>query len=249
MQQPYQHGLYYPTLYASLMFFRNSREHRKSSAELNAIIVLVIITVAFIFLQVINIPTPHNNMMFTLWSEHKLMVVFIQVPELAVHVLWRTDMSVAPTFTIFSDELSILNSSINFIIYSATSSYFRKRLSKVCCHLSLLLPGYYEVWRLSIRLYLCRCLRMLRIGSIHLWTNPQEGQRTGQSRVLTNRDKILHQPRLPEALSCFSCIFFLHFQQIWYLSILLVFVIFLHLMTLRVFCSCINSPNPMDFIG
>ena len=117
-----------------------------------------------------------------------------------MHVLWRTDMSVAPTFTIFSDELSILNSSINFIIYSATSSYFRKRLSKVCCHLSLLLPGYYEVW--WIWLHLCRCLRVLRIGSIHLWTNPQEGQRTGRWRELTTRDKVL-QPRSPNSISEF----------------------------------------------
>lgn len=68
---------------------------------------------------------------------------------MVVHVLWRTATHIAPLVTIFSDELSIVNSSINFIIYSATSSAFRKRLMKVRM-LVVLTPAHKNIHALYI---------------------------------------------------------------------------------------------------
>ena len=59
-----------------------------------------------------------------------------QIPDMCLQFIWRLAPAHGPTASIFSYELLILNSSINFIIYAISSTAFRKRLVKVSTNMA-----------------------------------------------------------------------------------------------------------------
>ncbi|XP_067946227.1 FMRFamide peptide receptor frpr-18-like isoform X2 [Watersipora subatra] len=77
---------------------------RLKRTEVNAITTLVIVTISFILFQ---------------------------IPDMVLQFIWRLAPLYGPTASIFSYQLILLNSSINFIIYAVSSNAFRSRLSKV----------------------------------------------------------------------------------------------------------------------
>jgi len=77
---------------------------RKKRTEHKAILTLVLVTLSFMVLQ---------------------------IPDISLNFIWRFSPQYGPTASIFSYQLMILNSSINFIIYAISSNVFKKRLVKV----------------------------------------------------------------------------------------------------------------------
>lgn len=57
--------------------------------------------------------------------------MLLQIPDMVVQVMWRTNRDKAPTGYAVAVFLLLVNSSVNFIIYTSSSRVYRKRISKV----------------------------------------------------------------------------------------------------------------------